>query len=69
VVSKQVTSDISGTDEEADCCVDRYDAGFAGKYDKDRAKECIENGGDSYNESWGYACRDGGYTEDECADS
>jgi hypothetical protein len=33
-----------GTDEEADCWVDGYDAGFAGKYDKDRAKECLEDG-------------------------
>jgi hypothetical protein len=57
-----------GTDEEADCWVDGYDAGFAGKYDKDRAKECLEDGGDSYNESWDGACRDGGYTENECAD-
>ena len=57
-----------GTDEEADCWVDGYDAGFAGKYDKHRAKECLGDGGDSYNESWDGACRDGSYTENECAD-
>ena len=58
-----------GTDEEADCWVDGYDAGFLGQYDSDRAKECLEEGGDSYNESWGYACRDGGFNENECNDS
>jgi hypothetical protein len=29
----------------------------------------FRNGGDSYNRSWDNACRDGGYTENECADS
>ena len=36
------------TAEEADCHVDGYDSGFAGKYDKDRARECIEHS-DNYN--------------------
>lgn len=26
-------------------------------------------GGDSYNESWDNACRDGGFTENQCNDS
>jgi hypothetical protein len=56
-----------GTDEEADCWVDGYDAGFSGQYDSDRAKECLEEGGDAYNRSWGYACRDGGFTKNQCA--
>jgi hypothetical protein len=29
------------TEEGAYCWVDGYDAGFAGKYDKDRADECV----------------------------
>lgn len=28
------------TEEGADCWVDGYDAGFAGKYDADKADEC-----------------------------
>ena len=32
------------TNEGADCWVDGYDAGFAGKYDKDRADECANEG-------------------------
>ena len=54
------------TEEGADCWVDGYDAGFGGKYDNDRAKECLENGDDNYNSSWGYACKDAGYMPDEC---
>jgi hypothetical protein len=54
------------TPESSDCWVDGYDAGFAGKYDSDRAKECYEDGGDSYNSSWDGACIDGGHTENEC---
>jgi hypothetical protein len=53
------------TREGADCWVDGYDAGFAGKYDKDRADECT-NEDNEYNRSWDYACRDGGHTQDEC---
>ena len=41
------------TGEEADCHVDGYDSGFAGKYDKDRAKECIEHD-DYYNKLWAH---------------
>ena len=55
------------TNEGADCWVDGYDAGFAGKYDKTRADRCAQEN-DEYNRSWGYACRDGGYMPDECAD-
>jgi hypothetical protein len=54
------------TAEGADCWVDGYDAGFAGKYDKNRADECTENGDDNYNGSWSYACKDAGYVIDEC---
>jgi hypothetical protein len=56
------------TAEGADCWVNGYDAGFAGKYDKDRADECKENGEDNYNDSWSYACKDAGYMIDECED-
>ena len=56
------------TKEEADCWVDGYDAGFAGKYDKSRADECKElgSGTDQYNSAWGYACKGAGYMPDEC---
>ena len=53
------------TEEGADCWVDGYDSGFAGKYDKARADRCAQEN-DEYNRSWGYACRDGGYMPDEC---
>ena len=43
-------------------------AGFAKKYDKDKANECKDKGDDNYNSSWGYACRDAGYMPDECDD-
>jgi hypothetical protein len=56
------------TKEGPDCWVNGYDSGFAGKYDSDRAKECLENGGDQYNRSWSYACRDGGFNKTQCAD-
>lgn len=55
------------TDEEADCWVDGYDAGFAGKYDQGRADECETPESDQYNSAWEYACKDAPYTEDECA--
>ena len=35
------------------------------KYDKGRADECADED-DEYNRSWKYACKDGGFTEDEC---
>jgi hypothetical protein len=53
--------DIPGAPE---CWVDGYDAGFAGKYDKDRANECKDIPGDQYNASWGYGCEEAGYMED-----
>jgi hypothetical protein len=76
VVSTTTTSAYAGgprldypddaTEEGANCWVNGYDAGFAGKYDKNRADECKENGEDNYNDSWGYACKDAGYMIDEC---
>ena len=56
------------TKEGADCWVDGYDSGFAGKYDKDRADECANEKYDEYNAAWPNACRDGGHTEEECND-
>jgi hypothetical protein len=53
------------SNEGKDCWVEGYDAGFAGKYDKGRADECA-NEGDEYNRSWDGACKDAGYTKDEC---
>jgi len=53
------------TAEEHDCWVNGFDAGFAGKYDSDRARECLENGDDAYNESWDNACEYADRTE-EC---
>jgi hypothetical protein len=55
------------TDEEHYCHVDGYDSGFAGKYDKDRARECIEHS-DNYNQLWAYGCEDSLRTEEECGD-
>jgi hypothetical protein len=57
--------DVSGAPE---CWVDGYDAGFAQKYDKNRADECADIPGDQYNASWGYGCIDSGLTEDNCND-
>ena len=54
------------TNEGARCWVNGYDSGFVGKYDKDRADECSKEKYDEYNAAWGYACRDGGFTENEC---
>ena len=36
-----------------ECWADGYDAGFAGKYDKDRAGKCNEIEGDRYNADLG----------------
>ena len=58
---------MDSTDEGKDCWVEGYDSGFAGKYDKGRADRCAQEN-DEYNRSWGYACRDGGFTENECND-
>ena len=55
--------DVPGAPE---CWVDGYDAGFAQKYDKDRADECNDIPGDQYNASWGYGCIDSGLTKIEC---
>jgi hypothetical protein len=57
--------DVPGAPE---CWVDGYDAGFAQKYDKDRADECADIPGDQYNASWGYGCIDSGLTEADCND-
>jgi hypothetical protein len=51
-----------------ECWVDGYDAGFAQKYDKDRADECADIPGDQYNASWGYGCIDSGLAEADCND-
>ena len=48
-----MTRPDDATEEGADCWVDGYDSGFAGKYDKDRAKECIEHD-DYYNKLWAH---------------
>jgi hypothetical protein len=55
------------TDEEHGCHIDGYDSGFAGKYDKDRARECIEHD-DNYNQLWAYGCEDSLRTEEECGE-
>jgi hypothetical protein len=38
-----------------------------GKYDRDRALECIEHS-DNYNRMWTYGCEDARRTEEECGD-
>lgn len=55
--------DIPGALE---CWVDGYDAGFAGKYNIDRANECKEIPGDQYNASQEYGCTDSGLTKIDC---
>lgn len=55
------------TEEESECFVNGYDSGFAGKYDKDRAKECIEHS-NQYNEMWSVGCEHSLRTESECAE-
>jgi hypothetical protein len=55
------------TAEDADCWINSYDSGFAGKYDKDRAKECIEHD-DNYNKTWAHGCKDSLRTEEECGE-
>jgi len=39
---------------------------LSGEYDKDRADECNDIPGDTYNTSWGYGCIDSGLTEADC---
>jgi hypothetical protein len=57
--------DVPGASE---CWIDGYDAGFAGKYDKDRADECKDIPGNQYDTSWNHGCKNGGYMSDECED-
>src|SRR5919106_2622548 len=57
--------DVPGAPE---CWVNGYDAGFAQKYDKDRADECADIPGDQFNASWGYGCIDSGLAEADCND-
>jgi hypothetical protein len=51
--------------EESKCWVNGYDSGFAGEYDKDRARDCI-NEDDNYNKTWAIGCEDSTRTEAEC---
>jgi hypothetical protein len=62
--SSDIDPPIPGSHE---CWVDGYDAGFAGKYDKDRADGCIDKA-DEYNGSWIWGCKHSGLTENECND-
>ena len=57
------------TAEEANCWIDGYDSGFAGKYDKDRARECRENR-EMYNYRWTWdiGCKDSTRTKAECSE-
>ncbi len=55
--------DVPGAPE---CWVDGYDAGFAQKYDENRANECKDIPGDQYNASWKYGCIDSGLTKIDC---
>jgi hypothetical protein len=55
------------TREGVNCWVDGFDAGFAGKYDQERANECQNQEGDEYNSVWGHGCDYTTYTEDKCA--
>jgi hypothetical protein len=43
---------------------DGYESGFAGKYDRDRALECIEHS-DNYNQMWAIGCEDS-FCKEEC---
>lgn len=54
------------TREGANCWVEGYDAGFAQKYDKDRADQCKNAEDDEYNASWKYGCIDSGLTKIDC---
>ena len=40
---------IMATVPNADCWVNGYDDGFAGKYDEDRGRECEKIGSDNYD--------------------
>ncbi len=54
--------DIPGV---GDCYNDGYEADFAQKYDGNRANECTDKE-DQYNVGFGYGCRDGGLTKEDC---
>lgn len=56
------------TDDEADCWVNGYDDGFAGKYDEDRGRECEKIGSDNYDYLRNIGCRDAGLHPRECED-
>jgi hypothetical protein len=56
------------TDDEADCWVEGFDDGFAGKCDKDRGSECEKIGHDNYDYLWNIGCRDAGFHPRECED-
>jgi hypothetical protein len=62
--SSDLDPPIPGSHE---CWVDGFDAGFAGKYDKNRADECVDKA-DEYNGAWKYGCDNGVFTKDECND-
>jgi hypothetical protein len=51
--------------EESKCWVNGYDSGFAGKYDNQRARDCI-NEDNNYNKTWTIGCEDSTRTEAEC---
>lgn len=61
----RLDSGDDATEEEHDCWINGYDSGFAGKYDSDRARECIEHN-DNYNQMWAYGCEDALRSEGEC---
>ena len=56
------------TPYSTDCYRDGYEAGFAGKYDNDRAKECMKVGNDWYNKVWDSSCTKTGRSESEYND-
>ena len=66
-------ADVPGA---VDCWYNGYDSGFAGKYDKDRAKECIfneiefkeEDRHKPYYKAFIIGRKDGGNTEEECGE-
>jgi hypothetical protein len=66
--SPREDSPEDSTNEGGGCWVDGYDAGFAGKYDKDRADECQTEENDEYNWAWINGCDDAGYLPKECDD-
>lgn len=60
-------SDEYATVEESRCWVNGYDSGFAGKYDKTKHDECLENStNDYYDQTWDIGCEDSTRTEKQC---